>query len=376
MKTQAAVLYEMGLPTPYADCTPLSIEDLELTAPADGEVLIQMAAAGLCHSDLSVINGSRPRVMPLVLGHEASGIVRELGRGVVDLEEGNHVVFSYVPVCGRCLPCAAGRASLCEPGTRANSKGTLLTGKRHFRGRNGRQLHHHLGVSAFSQFTVAARESLVRIDPSVPLDKAALFGCAVMTGVGAVVNTARVEPGTAVAVFGMGGVGLSSVMGAKTVGAYPIIAVDTLAAKLDIAKKAGASHTVNGSVEDSVKVIRDLTHGGVSVAFEAVGNERVLAQAYAATRRGGKTVSIGLPHPSKKLSIPAVSLVTEERILMGSYMGSSVPQRDIPRLIQMHQAGLLPVDLLYSRTITLAQINEAFDALDRGSVVRQIISFV
>ena len=365
----------MELPPPYAVSRPLSIEELELTAPEDGEVLVQIAAAGLCHSDLSVINGSRPRVMPLVLGHEASGIVREIGRGVADLKEGDHVVFSYVPMCGRCLPCVTGRPSLCEPGARANIAGTLLTGKRHFRGSKGREFHHHLGVSAFSQFTVASPESLVKIDPTVPLDKAAVFGCAVVTGVGAVMNTARVEPGTAVAVFGMGGVGLSAVMGAKAAGAYPIIAVDTLAAKLDIAKRAGASHTVNGSVEDPVKVIRDLTDGGAGVAFEAVGNEKVLAQAYAATRRGGKTVAIGLAHHSREVSIPAVSLVTEERTLMGSYMGSAVPERDVPRFIKMYQSGLLPVDLLYSRTITLDQINEAFDALDKGSVVRQIVSF-
>ena len=365
----------MELPPPYAVSRPLSIEELELTAPEDGEVLVQIAAAGLCHSDLSVINGSRPRVMPLVLGHEASGIVREIGRGVADLKEGDHVVFSYVPMCGRCLPCVTGRPSLCEPGARANIAGTLLTGKRHFLGSKGQELHHHLGVSAFSQFTVAAPESLVKIDPTVPMDKAALFGCAVVTGVGAVMNTARVEPGTAVAVFGMGGVGLSAVMGAKAAGAYPIIAVDTLAAKLDIAKRAGASHTVNGSVEDSVKVIRGLTDGGAGVAFEAVGNEKVLAQAYASTRRGGKTVAIGLAHHSREVSIPAVSLVTEERTLMGSYMGSAVPQRDVPRFIKMYQSGLLPVDLLYSRTITLDQINESFDSLDKGSVVRQIVSF-
>jgi alcohol dehydrogenase len=375
MKTRAAVLNKMELPPPYAVSRPISIEELELTPPGDGEVLVQIAAAGLCHSDLSVINGSRPRVMPLVLGHEASGTVREIGPGVNDFKEGDHVVFSYVPVCGRCLPCVTGRASLCEPGARANTDGSLLTGKRHFRGSKGLELHHHLGVSAFSQFTVAARESLVRIDPSVPLDKAAAFGCAVVTGVGAVMNTARVEPGTAVAVFGMGGVGLSAVMGAKAIGAYPVIAVDMLAAKLDIAKKAGASHTVNGSVEDSVKVIKGLTDGGARVAFEAVGNEKVLAQAYAATHRGGKTVAIGLAHHSREVSIPAVSIVTEERTLMGSYMGSAVPERDVPRFIKMYQSGLLPVDLLYSRTITLDQINEAFDALDQGSVVRQFISF-
>lgn len=192
MKTKAAVLYRMQEPAPYAQSRPLVLEDVELARPHDGEVLVQIMAAGLCHSDLSVIDGSRPRVMPMVLGHEAAGIVREVGAGVRSLKEGDHVVFCYVPVCGRCLMCAGGRASLCENGARANVAGTLLSGDRHFTGANGHALNHHLGVSAFSEFTVAAQESLIKIDSSVALDKAALFGCAVMTGVGAVVNTAKV----------------------------------------------------------------------------------------------------------------------------------------------------------------------------------------
>ena len=192
MKTQAAVLYEMERPAPYAQSRPLQIEELELAAPGHGEVLVEIAAAGLCHSDLSVINGSRPRVMPMVMGHEASGVVREVGPGVRELSAGDHVVFSFVPVCGHCLPCSTGRAALCETGAKSNGAGTLLTGSRRFSKKSGDTLHHHLGVSGFSHFTVAAQESMVKIDPALPLDKAALFGCAVMTGVGAVLNTARV----------------------------------------------------------------------------------------------------------------------------------------------------------------------------------------
>lgn len=375
MKTQAAVLYRMEHPTPYADSRPLVVEEVELRGPDPGEVLVEIAGAGLCHSDLSVVDGSRPRVMPMVLGHEASGIVREVGPGVHDLAVGDHVVFSFVPACGHCLPCATGRPALCENGARANVAGTLLDGSRHFRNAAGQELNHHLGVSAFAQFTVAAQESLVKIDPSVPLAVAALFGCAVMTGVGAVVNTARVEPGASVAVFGLGGVGLSVVLGARAAGAYPIVAVDLLDAKLALAQELGATHTVNAAREDPVQAVRDLTAGGAAYAFESVGNERVLVQAYQATRRGGTTVTIGLPHPARHFAVPAVSLVAEERTVKGSYMGSAVPRRDIPRFIALYQAGLLPVERLLTRTITLEDVNPAFDALARGEAVRQVIRF-
>lgn len=375
MKTKAAVLYKMEHPAPYAESRPLVIEELELADPGPGEVLVEIAGAGLCHSDLSVIDGSRPRVMPMTMGHEASGIVREVGPGVHDLAVGDHVVFSFVPVCGHCVPCATGRPALCENGAKANLAGTLLDGSRHFKNSAGQALNHHLGVSAFSQFTVAAQESLVKIDPGLPLEIAALFGCAVMTGVGAVVNTARVEPGTSVAVFGLGGVGLSAILGARASGAYPIVAVDLLDSKLELARKLGATHTVNAKETDPAQAVKDLTGGGVHYAFESVGNERVLIQAYQATRRGGTTVTIGLPHPSKQFTISAVSLVAEERTVKGSYMGSAVPRRDIPRFIALYQAGLLPVDLLLSRTISLDEINPAFDALAKGEAVRQVVRF-
>jgi alcohol dehydrogenase len=375
MKTKAAVLYEMERPRPYADTHPLALEELELAPPGPGEVLVEIAAAGLCHSDLSVINGTRPWPIPLVLGHEAAGVVREAGAGVTDLKPGDHVVFSFLPVCGRCMNCVSGRGWLCERGVAANRAGTLLTGACRFSHSDGRKLFHHLGVSGFSQFTVAARESLVKIDSDVPLEIAVLFGCAVMTGVGAVVNTAKVSAGTSVAVFGLGGVGLSAVLGARVAGATPIIAVDRLAAKLALARQCGATHTVDASQTDPIAAVRELTHGGAETAIEAVGSEQVIAQAYAATRRGGKTVAIGLPHPSRQLTIPAVSLIAEERQLMGSYMGSCVPQRDIPRFINLYRAGLLPVQWLKSREIKLHQVNEAFDALDRGDVARQVIRF-
>lgn len=375
MKTQAAILYEMEKPAPYAKSQPLVVAEVELEGPGPGEVLVEVVGAGLCHSDLSVIDGSRPRVMPMVMGHEAAGIVREVGPGVHDLQPDDHVVFSFVPMCGHCIYCAIGRPALCENGNRANVAGSLLDGSRHFRDPQGRELHHHLGVSAFSQYTVAAQESLIKIDPEVPLEKAALFGCAVITGMGAVVNTAQVEPGMSVAVFGLGGVGLSAVIGARLAGAYPLVAVDILDSKLELAQKLGATHTVNARAEDPVEAIKEITDGGTHYAFESVGNEQVLVQAYQATRRGGTTVTIGLPHPSRMFSVPAVGIVGEERTIKGSYMGSAVPRRDIPRFLKLYQAGLLPVDLLLTRTIKLDQINEAFDALAKGEAVRQVVRF-
>ncbi|WP_269543143.1 zinc-dependent alcohol dehydrogenase family protein [Cerasicoccus fimbriatus] len=375
MKTRAAVLHSMEHAMPYRDSLPLKIETLELEAPDAGEVLVKVAAASLCHSDLSVINGSRPRVMPMVMGHEASGVVQEVGANVKGFAPGDHVVFSYFPACGCCAHCGSGRAVLCEDGAAANGAGTLLNGARKFTNGDGERLNHHLGVSGFSEYTVAVPESLVKIDPELPLEIAAMFGCAVLTGVGAVVNTAKAEPGKSVAVFGLGGVGLSAVMGARAVGAYPIVAVDPLDAKLELARQAGATHVVNALADNAIEAVREITKGGAAVALEAVGSVKVLENAYAATARGGKTVSIGLPHPSQQLSISALSLVAEERILMGSYMGSAVPKRDVPRFIAMYQNGILPVNQLQSKRIRLDDINAAFDDLHHGKEVRQVIVF-
>jgi len=364
----------MGNSRPYSTSHPLRLEEIELLEPHRGEVLVEVEGAGLCHSDLSVIDGTRPRVMPMVLGHEAAGVVRGTGPDVVEFREGDRVVFSVVPSCGRCRFCAVGRPALCERGNAANAAGCLLDGSCHFR-RGDQTIHHHLGVSAFSRYTVVAQESLVKLEADLPPEIAALFGCAVLTGVGAVFNTARVEPGSSVVVFGLGGVGLSAVLGARAAGANPVVAVDVVPEKLELARAAGATYTVRADQEDAVSAVRDLTGGGADYAFECAGSERVLAQAYHATGRGGTTVTVSLPDPQRSLCLPAVSLVTEERTLKGSYMGSSIPRRDIPRYVAMYQAGLLPVDRLLSRVVRLEEINEAFDALAEGQVVRQVVRF-
>lgn len=373
--TRAAVLREMGLPAPYATSKPLKIETVELAPPGPGELLVRVTAAGLCHSDLSVIDGTRPRVMPMALGHEAAAVVVACGPGVSSYAPGDAVVFSFVPACGHCAPCASGRAALCEPGAKANVAGTLLSGARRIHDPQG-EINHHLGVSGFAEHAVVAAASAVKIEPGLPPEIAALFGCAVLTGVGAVVNTAKVAPGSSVAVFGLGGVGLAALLGARAAGAGTIVAVDLLDSKLALAGELGATHLVNaGSTDDVPAAIKALTGGGVDYAFESVGSERVLAQAYAATARGGMTVTMGLPHPSKQFSVPAVSLVAEERTVKGSYMGSAVPSRDIPRYIAMYRAGLLPVDRLLTHRLRLDDINEGFDVLARGEAVRQVVLF-
>ncbi len=375
MKAQGAILREMGLPPPYAESKPLRIEALELEPPGPDELLVRMRAAGLCHSDLSVIDGSRPRVMPMVLGHEAAGIVEAIGEGVADFAVGDHVVLYFVPMCGHCAPCATGRPALCEPGAQANLAGSLLRGGLRWRlGPGDQPVHHHLGVSAFAERVVISTRSAVRIDPDLPPEIAALFGCAVLTGVGAVVNTARVAPGESVAIFGLGGVGLAALLGAHACGAHPIVAVDVVPAKLELARELGATHVVLAD-DDASGRVRALTHGGAHFAFETVGSEKVLATAYAATRRGGTTITAGLPHPDRMFSVPAFSLVTEERTVKGSYMGSSIPSRDIPRFVAMYRAGRLPVDRLLSHRLKLDEINRGFDRLARGEAMRQVIVF-
>ncbi|MGB3100203.1 MAG: zinc-dependent alcohol dehydrogenase family protein [Solirubrobacterales bacterium] len=374
MKTRAAVLREMGAPRPYTESRPLEIVELELEEPGPGEVLVEVGAAGLCHSDLSVIDGSRPRVMPMALGHEAAGRVVGLGTGVESLGVGDHVVLAFVPACGSCGPCRSGRAALCEPGAAANAKGTLLSGAIRLSDASGQPINHHLGVSAFSEHIVVSQRSAVKVPPDLPHEVAALFGCAVLTGVGAATHSAGIKPGDTVAVFGLGGVGLAAVLGAVLAGAERVVGVDVVAEKLYLAEALGASETIAAG-PGAVDAVREATGGGAEVVIETVGNAAVLAEAYAATRRGGQTVTVGLPDPEQMLEIPAVSLVAEERTLRGSYLGSCVPAEDIPRFVALRAAGKLPVDNLLTGTLTLEEVNEGFERLASGEGARQAVVF-
>jgi alcohol dehydrogenase len=373
MKIRAAVLNRMGAPTPYAESKPLSIAEVDLDPPGPGEVLVKIAAAGLCHSDLSVIDGNRPRPMPMVLGHEAAGVVEELGPGVDDLVVDDHVVLVFVPSCGHCVPCAEGRPALCEPGAAANAAGTLLSGAKRIHC-DGVEVNHHIGCSAFAEYATVSRRSLVKIDRELPLDEAALFGCAVMTGVGAVINTARIQAGASVAVIGLGGVGLATLLGAVAAGARRVVAIDLSDDKLGLARQLGATDTFNAGASDAVEAIRAATNGGVEYAFEMAGSVRAMELAYMITRRGGTTVTAGLPPPTHTFNLPQVNLVAEERTVKGSYIGTCVPARDIPRYVELYRRGRLPVDRLMSSHLKLDDINLGFDLLHEGKAVRQIVT--
>jgi alcohol dehydrogenase len=364
-------------PRPYKESRPFAIEEVELEAPGEGEVLVRIRAAGLCHSDLSTVNGDRPRPMPMVLGHEAAGEVVELGPGVKGgvggLAPGDHVILVFVPSCGTCVPCMEGRPGLCEPAVPANAGGTLISGARRIRLGGGQPVNHHIGVSAFAEYAVVSRHSLVKIDKDLAFAEAALFGCAVVTGAGAVFNTARLPAGASVAVVGLGGVGLMSMLAARAAGARLLVAIDTLDDKLKLARQMGATHTINAASPDAVEQVKAHSDGGVEFAFEMASSVKALELAYKITRRGGTTVTASLPHPDHRFALPATNLVAEERTLKGSYIGSCVPGRDIPRYIALYRQGLLPVDRLLSERIGLDGINAGFDRLADGATVRQIL---
>ncbi|WP_223635717.1 zinc-dependent alcohol dehydrogenase family protein [Planococcus sp. 4-30] len=374
MQVRSAVLREIGASTPYEESQPIQIETLELDSPEKGEVLIQIKAASLCHSDLSVMNGSRPRPLPMALGHEAAGVIVEVGEGVTDLEPGDHIACVFVPSCGQCGPCREGRPALCEPGAASNTAGTLLGGGNRL-STETETVHHHVGVSAFSEYAVVSRNSVVKVSKDIPFEKAALFGCAVITGVGAVVNTAGIKLGSTVAVVGLGGVGLSALLGAIAAGASRIVAVDINETKLKQAKELGATDVFNSKDPDVVEQVRKATGGGLDYAFETAGVVPAMEVAYAVTKRGGTTVTTGLPHPEHQFSFPYLSLTAEERTIKGSYLGSCVPSRDIPRYMNLFQEDRLPVDKLITDFITLDEVNKGFDILAKGESSRIIIKF-
>ncbi|WP_321845885.1 zinc-dependent alcohol dehydrogenase family protein [Paraburkholderia bannensis] len=374
MKVRAAVLSNAGATPKYEDSKPLTIQTVDLDGPGRDEVLIKIAAAGLCHSDLSVINGDRPRPLPMALGHEASGVVEEVGQGVTDLQPGDHVVVVFVPSCGHCEPCAEGRPALCEPGAAANTAGTLLSGATRL-ARDGAPINHHLGCSVFAEYATVSRRSLVKIDPEMPLDTAALFGCAVLTGMGAVINTAEFKAGMSVAVIGLGGVGMAALIGAVAAGARQIVAVDLSESRLEFARSLGATDVFNAKNPEVEAAIRCATSGGVDRALEFAGSIPALSLAYNITRRGGTTVTAGLPPASASLALSVTRLVGEERSLRGSYIGTCVPSRDLPRYMSMHMQGRLPVERLLTGRLALEEINRGFDLLHEGAAIRQIVQF-
>lgn len=373
MQITGAVLEEVGRASPFAQSRPLSLSTLELDPPAAGEVLVRMEAAGVCHSDLSVVDGNRARPVPMLLGHEASGRVELLGPGVSDLAVGQRVVMTFLPRCGECAGCATGGRMPCGPGSVSNAAGELLGGGRRL-SRDGIPVHHHLGVSAFATHAVVDTRSVVAVEDDVPPAVAAVLGCAVLTGGGALLNAARPEAGQSVMVIGLGGVGMAALLTAVALGVGDVVAVDGLASKRDQALELGATRAL--SPDELADAVARSDHGArADVVVEAAGNARAFEAAVAATAPGGRTVTVGLPHPDARATISPLALVSEARTVIGSYLGSAVPARDIPVFAQWWRVGRLPVEALVSSTIGLDDLNHAMDQLAAGRAVRQVVQF-
>jgi NDMA-dependent alcohol dehydrogenase len=347
---------------------------VELAAPGAGEVEVQISAAGVCHSDWNVVTGATSNPLPAVLGHEGAGVVVTVGEGVETLAEGDHVVLSWLPACGRCYYCAQGRQVLCDVAMEDMFRGTLPGGTLRL-SQNGGPLYHYSYLSAFAERCIVPEGCCVRIRDDAPFEVAALVGCAVMTGYGAAVNRARVEPGSVVAVFGAGGVGLSAVMGARLAGAGAVVAVDPVEFKRQTALELGATHALDPTSDDVLGSLRKLTEGrGADVALDTAGVPGIVAQAYAAVRRGGTVVAVGLPAEGVTADLPASDIPREEKIVTGSFYGSCNPQTDMPRVLDLYMEGQLPLDRLVTRTYPLDEINEAFAAMNSGEVARAVIT--
>lgn len=367
MKARAAILFEVG--------KKLEIHEVDVQGPQAGEVLIRMAAAGVCHTDRHVMTGHVTAPLPAVLGHEGAGVVEDVGAAVTSVKRGDHVIPLWRLSCGLCEYCSDGRPALCNEGMQIRSTGCLLDGTTRL-SLGEVPIKHFCGVSSFAECAVVPERAVLRIPDDLPLDCAALLGCAVVSGVGAVVNAARVRPGSSVAVFGTGGVGLNVVQGAALAGAETIIAVDRVPQKLEWARRFGATHAVDASHGDPVAEVRALTGGrGVNYAFEVIGEPAVMRQAYDSLAKRGMCVVLGVTPPTAEVRVPSMSLVFEERVLTGSIYGAGAPRVEIPKLIALYRAGRLKLDELLTRRYPFAQVNEAYEALERGEVARSVVTF-
>jgi alcohol dehydrogenase len=364
---KGAVLESIGADRPYVRTEPIRVLELDLEGPGHGEILVRIEAAGVCHSDLSVVNGNRPRPVPMLLGHEAAGVVEELGEGVEDISLGQRVVMTFLPRCENCPGCRSNGKTPCEKGTASNTKGVLLGGGRRLSDR-GRPVNHHLGVSAFASHAVISRQSVVPVGADVPAQVAALLGCALLTGGGAVINVAKPTPSTRLAVVGLGGVGMAALITASAIGVKHVVGIDTVPAKLESALRLGAADAMTSKTafERGEKF---------DAVIEAAGHPRALEDAIALTKPGGITVTVGLPAPGQSITIDPLTLTAEGRSIVGSYLGSAVPAHDIPIYEDLWRSGQLPVEALVSDTIPLEEINRAMDTLDGGNALRQIITF-
>jgi len=362
--TRAAVLDEIG--------QELVVQDLELASPGSGEVRVRIEASGVCHSDWNAVSGSSPTPLPAVLGHEGAGVVEEVGADVTAVSVGDHVVLSWLPTCGRCRRCQEGRLSLCEVATRDMGIGALPGGGIRL-SRDGQPIHHYSYLSTFARDAVVSAASCIVLAAGADLEVAALVGCAVMTGIGAVINRAKVTPGSSVAVFGAGGVGLSAVMGARLAGAETIIAVEPVASKRELALDLGATVAIDGSDPDLLEALLEHSGGGLDYAFEAAGLTKLTELAFAATRPGGMIVAVGVPPLDAKVELPGPQLVRSEKVVTGTFYGSSRPGLDIPMIMRLYAEGRLPLDRLVTRRYPLKDVNKAFSDMNSGKVARGVL---
>ena len=367
MQINAAILWEQG--------TPLVIEEAELEAPHAGEVLVEVKAAGVCHSDLHPARGDWPAKTPLVLGHEGTGIVREVGPGVTKVRPGDHVVFCWAPSCGACPMCLEGRPVLCDRLLKTTYRNRLPGGGTRLRAR-GQEIAHFNSTACFADYAVVAEEGAIAIPPDVPFAVLATIGCAVVTGVGAVNNAARAQPGNSVVIIGAGGVGLNVAQGASLAECDPIIAVDLRATALSLARDFGATHTIEAQTQNVVEVVRELTKGrGSDYVFDTVGMPATIAQAVECARKGGSIVVTGLSRTDTLASIPAFPFVMQEKRLIGSLYGSGEPVADIPKLVGLYREGKLKLRELVTHTYRLDEVNEALNTLAGGTDARGIIEW-
>lgn len=352
----------------------MSVEEVEVLPPQRGEVQVRMSAAGVCHSDLHVIKGDLPMPTPIIPGHEGSGIVEAVGEGVTEVEIGDHVLPMWRMSCGRCEYCLSGRPALCDVGTAMRFTGLMPDGETRFRSHKGEPIRHYAGCSTFSQLATIPEPAVVKVPKEFSLKKGALISCGVITGFGAVFNTAQVRVGSTVAIFGCGGIGLNIVQSASIAGALKIIAVDRVPLKLEFAKKFGATHTIQVGEDDPVSAILDLTNNiGVDYAFEAIGLPEPIEQAYDATRKGGTCVVVGIAPKEARARINVNALVYAEKTLKGTIYGSMRPRIDLPRLIDLNLSGQLELDNLLTKTYPLEDINLAYEELERGEVARSLL---
>jgi S-(hydroxymethyl)glutathione dehydrogenase/alcohol dehydrogenase len=362
MKCKAVIVHQVN---------EFAVEEIDLDEPKIGEVLVKMGATGVCHSDLSLINGTIPLPLPIVVGHEGAGVIESLGHGVSNVSVGDHVALSWVPSCGECFFCHRGEFQFCMAG-QPNGKMLDGTSRVHLNGND-------IGVMQFlgcmAEYAVVPAASVVKIDDDIPLEHAALVGCGVMTGAGAAINTAAVKPGSTVAVFGCGGVGLSTIQGARVCGAATIIAVDVSDQKLALAKELGATHTVNAGT-DPVGPVREITGGvGVDYAFEAIGNATVMAQAYAATRRGGTACIEGVGKLSESMPLNSFMVSMEGKKTVGSFYGDANFRVDMPMLLDLSRKGILQLDKMITKTYSIDEAPQAFDDLEKGKNARGVILY-